>query len=175
MKIIKNLKEQSVSGHKTLLPLLMTFSFKMNCLFMLHDETKNSTKTKKKKSRSTAINSPQNGCLARGRGTGAQFAPPQLSSRHTARPQQARAGHSAARVFAQGGSSSAFDFGLHLRCPTSSSWPSAWHLPSTIRPGRRMPAGAARAGLPRLTAPLENKSRANQVHFRLFYRSHHPA
>lgn len=49
MKIIKNLKEQSVSGHKTLLPLLMTFSFKMNCLFMLHDETKNSTKTKKKK------------------------------------------------------------------------------------------------------------------------------
>lgn len=30
MKIIKNLKKQSVSGHKTLLPLLMTFSFEMN-------------------------------------------------------------------------------------------------------------------------------------------------
>lgn len=53
------------------------------------------------------------------------------------------------------------------------------HLPGTSpapsEPGRRMPAGAARAGLPRLTAPLENKSRAKQVHFRLFYRSHHPA
>lgn len=48
MKIIKNLKKQSVSGHKTLLPLLMTFSFEMNCLLMLHDETKNSTKTKNK-------------------------------------------------------------------------------------------------------------------------------
>lgn len=61
------------------------------------------------------------------------------------------------------------------RAAPGSSRPSAGHLPSTIRAGRRMPAGAARAGLPRLTAPLENKSRAKQVHFRLFYRSHPPA
>lgn len=47
-KIIKNLEERSVSGHKTLLPFLMTFSFKMNCLLTRHEETKNLTKTKHK-------------------------------------------------------------------------------------------------------------------------------
>lgn len=171
MKIIKNLEEQSVSGHKTLLPFLMTFSFKMNCLLMLHDETKNSTKTKHKVG-VLQLAAPKMVALL-GAGAWGHNLLPLGNLRGTLLGRSRH--HQGARVLAQGGSSSAFDFDLHPRCLTSSPWPSCRAPPSTIRPGRRMPAGAARAGLPRLTAPLENKSRARQVHFRLFYRSHHPA
>ena len=80
--------------------------------------------------------------------------------------------------FSQGGSSSAFDFGLHLWCPTSGRWPCAPACPvpadpAAVRDAPRRSQG--RAGPPRLTARLENKSRASRVHFRLFYGSHHPA
>lgn len=80
--------------------------------------------------------------------------------------------------FSEGGSSSAFDFSLHVRCPTSSRWPAAPRHPSPGRPCGRAgcpPEEREPSGLPRLTARLENKSRASRVHFRLFYRSHHPA
>lgn len=46
----------------------------------------------------------------------------------------------------QGGSSSAFDFSLHLRCPTSSRWPSAPHLPSASRPSCPLPCGMPTGG-----------------------------
>lgn len=148
MKIIKNLEEQSVSGHKTLLPFLMTFSFKMNCLLMLHDETKNPTKTEHKVG-ALQLTAPKMVPLLGAGARGHDLLPLSNPEAHTARPQQAPPGCSAARVFAQGGSSPAFDFGLHLLCPWSSSWPSSGQLPSTTRPGRGMPAGAARAGPPR--------------------------
>lgn len=148
MKIIKNLGEQSVSGHKTLLPFLMTFSFKMNCLLMLHDETKNPTKTEHKVG-ALQLTAPKMVPLLGAGARGHDLLPLSNPEAHTARPQQAPPGCSAARVFAQGGSSPAFDFGLHLLCPWSSSWPSSGQLPSTTRPGRGMPAGAARAGPPR--------------------------
>lgn len=111
---------------------------------------------------SAAINThrhpSQNGCSAWSRAIGEQFIPPRLSPRRTTRPCRHEQG---AHVFLKELSSFRFQFAPVLP-PEQHTAP---HLPSCPLEKREQ----------RLPAPLQNKSRASRVHFRLFYRSHHPA
>lgn len=151
----------------------MTFSFKNNCLLMLRDETKNSTKTKTKVG-VLHLTAPKMVALLGAGARGHNLLPlSNLGDTLLGRSRHHQGAQPLMFLHKEGVRQL-----LISVCTSGAPAAAPARLPGTSPAPSEPAAGCPpeqRERARRDTAPLENKSRATQVHFRLFYRSHHPA